>query len=358
MDTNINFQVNFKVGKSNNNLRSGAIKNVFLIEGGGTKGVYAIGVLRYLFGDNPYFNISDVELFGGTSVGSYLATALSIGYNKDDIESIVKTTDIGSLIDSKYMFMVTLYRFATQGYLYDDTGRENIVKSIIGYKLDDINMNLGFDGDNKLRAEDLTFLHLRLLIQKFPNIYKHLLINAIDINRNEEILITTLEEKWDDFKLFDALLASSAIPFIFKPTVLYHNPGTDTYSYNKSEDSLSCSTINNLVDGGTCMNNPLDYFLLNEEKYSDYKLWLLKFTSSPEYVSINGTFSLLKQLASYLISGKNDIKMELIHEHYNINTINLHSKAGTLDIYTQDQIKKIIDDIYNQCLNKSLFFGN
>lgn len=374
MANNLKFNINFKV-RENSNVRQGDNKNAFFIEGGGTKGVYAIGILKYLFENNPYFNINDVELFGGTSVGSYLAAALSIGYDKNDIESIVKIIDIGSLIDSKYMFMVTLYRFTTQGYLYDDTGRESIVKEIINHKLDDINHNLGFTGSNKLNANNLRFSHLRLLIKNFPHIYKHLLVNTIDINRGKEIIITTLEEKWDNIKLLDALLASSAIPFIFKPTTLYHNPTTNTYSYDKVEDSLPSFTLspneqvkvgdclpsfttNILVDGGTCMNNPLDYFLLNEEKYSNYNLWLLKFTSQPEYVNINGTFSLLKQLVDYLVSGKNNIKMELIHENYNISTINLHSNAGTLDIYTQDQIKQIIDDIYNQCLDNKLFFGN
>ena len=85
---------------------------------------------------------------------------------------------------------------------------------------------------------------------------------------------------------------------------------------------------------------------------------MLKFTARPEYVPIDSTYSLLNQLIDYLTSGKNDIKMKIIHEDYNINIINLHSKAGTLDVYTQEQIKKIIEDIYIECLNHKLFFGN
>jgi predicted acylesterase/phospholipase RssA len=96
------FKIYFNI-KQNIKERISGVKNAFFIEGGGTKGVYAIGILKYLFDNNPHFSLADVNIFGGTSVGSYLATALSLGFQKDDMIEISKIIDISKLIDSKYI---------------------------------------------------------------------------------------------------------------------------------------------------------------------------------------------------------------------------------------------------------------
>ena len=327
-------------------------KNAFFIEGGGTRGIYAIGILKYLFEPNPYLNLANTNIFGGTSVGSFLATALSLGYDKDDIMELSKTINVANLIDAKYKFMVTAYRFLSQGYLYDDVARQEIVEKILDYKIETIRKHLELN----ITGKNLTFGHLKKLIERHPTIYKHLLINAVDISRSEQIFMTTLNDKYDDITLFDAILASSAIPFVFKAVTLYYYPDTDKYGY----DNLDKSTINCLVDGGVSTGNPLDFFLLRDGKYlnSQYQLWLLKFTSDPKYVKIDGFNSLLTQTVDYLISGKNNIKMNLIEENYHINIINLHSTSGTLDIYTMEQIQTIINDIYNECISGKLYFNN
>lgn len=323
-------------------------KNAFIIEGGGTRGTYAIGILQYLFDENPYINLNKIDIFGGTSVGSFLAVPLSLGFNKQDLDALSKIIDVSALTEPGYKFMLTAYRFLSTGYLYDDTGRENIIKQILNYKIDKIREDLSMPN---LIGENLTFGHLCKLIELQPQIYKHLLINAVDISRAEQIFMTTLDHTYDNIKLIDAILASSSIPFVFKPVNLYFD---GTYHYNETPNS----TFNCLVDGGTSTGNPLDFFLLNRGIYSNYTLWLIKFTSEPQYVKIDSFKSMLNQLIEYTISGKNNTKMNLIENKYHTNIINLHSKAGTLDIYTQEQIQKIIQDIYQKCVNGELFFNN
>lgn len=327
-------------------------KNAFIIEGGGTKGVYAIGVLLYLFEDNTYINLSKIDIFGGTSVGSYLATVLSLGCSREDLVAISKIINMSKLIDSKYKLPLTMYRFMTGGHLYNDDGRIDIIQKVLNLRIDAIKKDLGI-ADEMFGGKDLTFGHVRKLISTYPSTYKHLLINLVDISKNDQIFMTTLNTESDDIKLSHALLGSSAIPFIFKPMILPFDLVTQRYCY----ETKNASTTNHLIDGGVSTNNPLDFFLINEETYSTYNLWLLKFTTEPSYTKIDGVISLLRQLTGYLVSGKNDIKMDLVQGAYHLNIINLHSNAGTLDIYTRDQIQKIIDDIYKQCLTEKLFFG-
>lgn len=335
-------------------VKSRGNNNAFFIEGGGTKGIFAIGVLKYLYGDNPYCKLEDFNIFGGTSVGSYLSATLSLGYTSDDINDIVSKIDIGKLIDHGYMAIFSAYRLGTLGYLFDDTGRENIVKTILNYKMPQIIEHLGLNKDNEiLTGEQLTFGDLRKLIENYPAIYRHLIVNSVDISRNQQIFITSLEEKWDNITLYDALLASSAIPFVFKPVTLYYDSCNDTYGYNQTDTT----TINTLVDGGVSASNPIGFFLINNT-YSDYNLWLLKFASHPNYIKINGISTLLNQLVNFLIGGNDTVENDLIKYIYKINTINLHSTAGILDMYTTEEIIDHINDIYNKCKNGDLRFND
>lgn len=329
-------------------------KNAFFIEGGGTRGVYAIGILRYLFDDNKYFNLSQVDIFGGTSVGSYFATALSLGFDKNDIADLSKIINLNSLTDGDYMFAKTFYRFVTKNYMYDDIGRTDIIKKILDQKFNNIKQHLEKNIDNTVASIDLTFGHLQILIKLYPKIYKHLVMNAVDLSTSKQIFMTTLDNKFTNIKIYDALLASSSIPFVFKPVILYYDPLLDTYSYTYSTNF----TENTLVDGAVSTGNPLDYFLLKDKIINDYELWLLKFTHEPIYTKINSTYSLFKQLVEYLISGKNEIKTKLIEDLYPINIINLYSTNGVLDIYTPQQVQEISIDIYQKCINGDLYFNN
>ncbi|AQN68555.1 patatin phospholipase [Saudi moumouvirus] len=340
------FKINIKIKPTIDE----GIKHAFFIEGGGTRGVYAAGVLKYLFEENEFLDLKNVEVFGGTSVGSYLSTALSLGYHKEDILGITKLIDLSKLIDSKYMFVFTAYRFLSKGFLYDDTGRQDIIGKILNYKIDIIKNHLGITNEN-FNGIDLTFGHLKQLINNFPDIYKHLLINTVDISRKEQIFMTTLNDNWDHIKLFDAMLASSSIPFVFQQTKLYYDDVSKKYFYDK----LPNMTENYFVDGAVSNNNPLDYLLLHDE-LKNYNLWLLQFTNKPKYVNIDTNITLLKQLVDHIMGAKNNINMEFLHQEYQINIINLNSKAGALDIYTPEKVQDIIQDIYNQCLSGTLHF--
>jgi|SRR5579872_107996 len=326
-------------------------KHAFFIEGGGTKGVYAIGILKYLSDMNPYIKLDGIDLFGGTSIGSYIAAGLSLGCRKDDFDQIAKKIDIADLTDKGYMFAWTMYRFATYGYLYNDGGRRKVISTILNQRNAQIKKHLELPDSTKFDAMDLKIGELRKLIIKYPETYRHLIINTVDLNRNQQLFITTLEDKWDTIKLSDGLLASSALPFVFQPMQFYYDSATDTYSYIPS----ATSTLNQLIDGGAATNNPLDYFLIHDNHHT-YNLWLLVFSSAPTYVPLPTTYSVLTRFISFLISGKNDVKTTFIHSHYKINTINLHSNANTLDYYTPAQIQQIIEDIYNQCVSGQIHF--
>jgi predicted acylesterase/phospholipase RssA len=333
-----------------------ANKRAFLIEGGGTKGIYAIGVVKYLLeGKNSYLKMSDVNVFGGTSVGSYIATALALGFDESDVDNLSENIDTTKLIDTGYWQLFSIYRLTTHGYLYNDIGRFDLINQILDRKFQKIKQDLNEINPeiNVSKSTELTFGHVRMLITTKPHIYKHLLINAVDISREVQVFFTTLDAKSDNITLANAMLASSSIPLAYKTVDMFYDSETDSY------DSVSNgnSTLNSLVDGGLASNNPLDYFLF-QENLADYAIHNLKFNPEPSYLKINSTFVLLHRIMDYLLGGVSETKTRILQEKCKLNLIDIGCRAGTFDMYTKTQVKEIIQKIYLECLQGEIEFHN
>jgi predicted acylesterase/phospholipase RssA len=322
------------------------IHNSFFIEGGGTKGIFALGVLKYLFSNSNIINLNEVDIFGGTSVGSYFSIALALGCQQEDLDKFIQNLTLENLVDHDYLFLKILTRFLCYGYLYDNEELIKIITSIIDLRIEEIQKDLG----EKITSQELTINHLKKLIQLKPHVYKNLVINSVDLSHNKQVFFTTLNNQADNIKLLDIALASSALPFIFKPVILHFHHDMYVYPSNNKEDVEVC----HLIDGALAMNNPLDYFLLNN--FTNHKLWLLRFTKEPSYVSVKGIIQTFKIITDYLIVGRDNIEMELLQKKYCINIINLQLQEGILELYNHQQIEKWINDTYEECRNGSIRF--
>uniref|UniRef100_A0A6C0LTF4 PNPLA domain-containing protein n=1 Tax=viral metagenome TaxID=1070528 RepID=A0A6C0LTF4_9ZZZZ len=326
------------------------LKNAFFIEGGGTRGIYALGVIEYLFMKNPYFQFSDTKIFGGTSVGSYVAAALSLGFDISNIKLFTNEIDISNLIESYYKFPLIMYRFCKYGYLFNDNIRQKIVRQILEIKLDQIRSDLNMPN---LKAIELTFGNLKTLIKSKPNTYKHLIMNSVDLSINRQIFFSTLDSNADEISLYDGLLASSAIPFVFQSTKLYRYPD-GKYGYHKTLNA----TLDNMVDGGLSMNNTFNYVLLHPDIFTGYTFWYLKFTNDISYTPTEGIISEIKQIINFLLDSYSDINMDMIYDKYFVNIMNLHLSVGGLTIYNREQITNIVTSIFNECVNYTYKFTN
>ncbi len=251
------------------------------------------------------------------------------------------------------MLPVTLYRLIIKKYMYKNEGRLNIIKKILDFNILKIKQHLNIPDGEKFTCSDLKFKHLRKLIKLHPTIYKHFLLNTLDLSRSKQIYITSMEKKWDDIYIIDALMASSAIPFVFDSKKMYYNSVDDTYSYDESN-----GTKNSLVDGGVSMNNPIGYFINKnledtlssnniDDKLSKYKFWVLKFDKKPKYINIDTITEIADQVLDSMMGTGDDLNIDFMEQKYNINTINLHLTAKTLTIYTQQQIQDIISKVYD-----------
>ena len=187
-----------------------------------------LNVLKYLgilqsFVDNKIIDFEKVEGYYGISVGSVLSSILCLGL---PYESIVKY-----FIERTWHKIFNLNNIQFMNYFTDKgiLNKEHLIPMIEplfkskGYNLRTITMKEFYDSTNKKLS---TFA-----------------INACSFEIKEFNYETT-----PDILLIDALYLSSCIPSIFKP-----------YEYNGV-----C-----YLDGGMCLNSPLDICLNNENINKD-----------------------------------------------------------------------------------------
>ena len=89
--------------------------NGIIFEGGGTKGFYYPGIIRYL---EEQKNLSQVQYLGGTSIGAIIASLIAVDYNSYEIETILKN-GYELLKSKKFTSFKDFYRLLTSFGLID-----------------------------------------------------------------------------------------------------------------------------------------------------------------------------------------------------------------------------------------------
>lgn len=99
-----------------------------VFSGGGIKGISLCGVLKFLQNIIWKDNKLNIKPIAGTSAGSIVAAILAIGYNYDEIETIIMNTDYDKICDDKIGYIRDALNFiedwgiAPGEYLYELMG--------------------------------------------------------------------------------------------------------------------------------------------------------------------------------------------------------------------------------------------
>jgi hypothetical protein len=179
------------------------------LSGGGIKGFAFIGVIKYLEEIN-YIDVSKINKYVGTSIGSIMAFFLSLGYSCKDIETFILEFDLNKL-----------------------QGDVNIDNLIFNHGIDsgeNIALLLQEFIDYKYNVKDLTFEeHYKLTKTK---------LSIIGTNYTKGVEAMFNYETKPNMSVITAIRISCAIPVMFIP-VLFEN---EYY-----------------IDGGCINNFPLKY---------------------------------------------------------------------------------------------------
>ena len=259
-----------------------------VFEGGGPKGIAEVGAYMELEAEQLD---SQLKRVAGTSAGSIIAAAISVGYRADELKKILFDLDFGLLLDpqsqlkitskdildlaenpTKMQGLKTLLKEYWDGFrtlLHPIQTAEELIERLSS-------LNGVCDGE-KLRetVEELiekktgikhcTLKELEGMIRQDPKKYKELHVFAVRLNRlkqSELIRFSHKDKKWHDLIISDAVRASASIPGVFVPHIL-HFKDTSGTRYPKPH-------LGQFVDGGLLKNYPLEAFDSHEYQEDRY----------------------------------------------------------------------------------------
>ena len=191
-----------------------------VFSGGGPVGLISYGAAKQL-NKKKFWEIENIETIYGTSVGAYMGTLISLGYDWDWIDDYFIKRPWRKIIDIEIITLLEAYN----------------KKGLLGEKfINDIILPLL---EAKGLSKDVTFQEL----YEFNKIEIHIYSTEINGEHMKKIDISYITHP--DMKVITGLCMSMAFPFIFSPVI----------------DSEQC-----YIDGGVLNNFPLNDCL---EKNSD-----------------------------------------------------------------------------------------
>jgi len=205
-------------------------KNLAL-EGGGVRGLAYAGALEVLEQKGILLH---VERVAGSSAGAIAGLMISLGYNANEIDSILQTLKIQEFNDGKDIFG-KIKRIKKEYGVYKGEKFENWLAELIFTKTGNPNT---------------TFLQLHELHIK-TNEFKDFYCTGTNVTKQQLEILSW--EKWPQMKLKTAVHISGCIPFYFKPVPI------DSLGNEVSLKDTLCN-YDLYVDGGTLCNYPINVF--------------------------------------------------------------------------------------------------
>jgi len=203
---NINIENEVKTLCNINNCK----KNILVLAGGGIKGIYIIGCLKYL--EEKGF-LKNIDTYAGTSIGGILSFMLNIGFTIDEMYKFSKIFDLEKSTDFNIANISNIFN------TYSICNNDNLEKILINQmKLKNINPDIK-------------------LIELYKKTKKKLILTTVCINTKQVEYLSY--ETYPEMPLITALKMTSAVPLLF-PFVEYNDK--------------------KYVDGGLLENFPISIF--------------------------------------------------------------------------------------------------
>jgi len=210
LDKNINKNIEEEINK----LCINPNKNTLVLCGGGMKGIYILGGLKYL---EEHKLLTHINTYAGTSFGGMLAFYLSIGYSIDELYKFTKNFDFSKSNDINFDINYLFNNYS----INTDTNIDVILDKSISLKNIDPNITL---------------------LDLYKKTKKKIILCTVCIDTKQCEYISF--ETYPDLNIKTAIKMTISVPLLFPP-VKYNNK---LY-----------------VDGGLLNNFPINYFNNNLE---------------------------------------------------------------------------------------------
>jgi NTE family protein len=204
-----------------------------VFEGGGVRGLAYAGAIKAL---DEKGVLSSIERTAGTSAGSIAALLISVGYNSNEIDSIMRGLNIEKFNDGGGMFIGGLNRMKNEYGYYKGVAFEKWVGKLI---------------EQKTGNDSLTFHELHQLHNTDSHTFKDFYCTGTNIT-SQRIEIFSFAAT-PDLPLKTAVRISCAIPLYYEPVCL-------DSSGRIAKKKIPGYQYQIYVDGGMMANYPITIF--------------------------------------------------------------------------------------------------
>ena len=288
--------------------------------GGAEKGIAYLGILKFV---EEYDLIKEVECLYGTSIGSIIATLISIGYTSRELEYLILKTNIKELIPTDEFNIEKL--LTTLGFI-EPTRLHKLIRLLI---------------EKKTGTQNITFK------QHFSKYNKKLVITGSCISEYKCYYFSY--ETYPDMPIFDAIAIITCIPILFKPISFENKLFIDGAVYDnypvyhaslsyKLSDIFGFLIIIDYTKESTI--DSIDKYLLILFKSID-----VKFNYLP--IQLYGDITVAIQMKNPINNIYNE---EIIHEFINIGYNSIKSYYDT----HKDRFRQELSIILNSIDNKDI----
>jgi len=206
-------------------------KNLVL-EGGGVRGLAYAGVFSVLEQKNI---LSQIENVGGSSAGAIAGMMVSIGYDANEIDSMMMELPVQKFNEGKWGIVGKYRRFKNEFGIYKGGEFEKWLQQLIQFKT----------GNAALTFMQLHQLHLK------NNFYKDFYCTGTNLSKQQLEIFSYINTP--DMPLALAVRISGSIPLYFEPVALDNH-------LQKIKKTDTLSFVNYYVDGGMLCNYPINMF--------------------------------------------------------------------------------------------------
>ena len=187
-----NKNINKSIEDELNNMCVNNQKTILVLCGGGMKGIYLLGGLKYLEEQNL---LRSIQIYTGTSFGGILAFYLNIGYTVDELYKFAKIFDFTKSTDVNF----------DVNYIFNN------------YSINTFdNLDVILDKSISLKNIDPNIT----LLELYKKTKKKLILCTVCIDTKESEFISY--ETYPDLNIKTALKMTMAVPILFPP-VKYNN---------------------------------------------------------------------------------------------------------------------------------------
>ena len=291
-------------------------KNLIL-SGGGVRGLYYLSLLKYF--EDINYDLNNFKNLVGTSIGSFIAMAISIGYNSNSLKQ-----HLINVLDYSRVKSLNIFNILNNFGLDNGSKLEHFIKKMIR---------------DKIGRKDITFIELY-------NIYnKNLIITTVCLEEKNVIYLN--KEKNPNMKIWKAIRMSMSVPFIFKPFIyrnlhyvdggIKHNFAIELYN--------SCDTLGIDLSGQKRENNKMNFeeFLFSIidtiiKASNDIKL--------QDVIIINNSFNPENPLLSFQPNLDEKIICEALEYSYKAISEYFKSREKTIYNFCESIINESINSIH------------